>query len=402
MTIGAACRILSCLAVLAVAVPPLPASAEGADWKPLLGATPLDDAEADSRGWARRSFALGSPAIDFTTFAPADATIETAPLDDRAPAGTLGKLKTVAKIKLAEADAPVEATIIAIQLSYAAAAPRVCDWMLSEAGYRISESRARPGLAEAQSLGFTYDGERRTGGAFGACFTRGETVLATVFLFDLGGDKPARDRTVTAARGFASGFLTNMAFADGKPSAFAADQITQLDLKLGTDVLPIAFPSAYTVRINDFQGPLPAELHLGLGTEDSTRGVLWFSAQERFGEMDFDVAGQKVADIFARTQSDRLRSPTLQSQGPAPALDAAGIKARTYLFTIERADSDSETGGGLEVTMVAHRGRFFALVLWTSKPASLERAVFFSRLRGLTAYDMVGEALVRALSEKTP
>lgn len=365
--------------------------------KPLLSMTPLDPAAARERGLERREFNFGDKALSFTSYLPAAAKIETATIDTSEPLTGIGRIRIVGKI--AFPDTPqVEATITAFQLASVANPARVCAHQAEQIGYSVAASATTSDLAQAQVLAFATRDGRRTQGAFGQCYARGERLLSIYVLIDLrdAKDNDAARTILNRARDLASPIVANLAFADEQPSSFR-DGLGEAKLRgLGRDLV-LAFPKSWQVAINDFTGRLPAELHLTRSSGDKSRGALWLAAQERAEQPDLDKLGPAlIADYFAQ-QSKGTQAPMLLVAGEDPLFSNAGIAARSFRFSLK--DKAGKNAGDILAILLWHKNRLYVVSLWSPWPASADANIFYSRLPGLTAYDMMTTQLRAHLLE---
>lgn len=351
----------------------------------------LTEAEAKSRGWVKKRFEIGPPEISFETFVPADAKVATARMEPKAAPSGLGDIKGVAKIRLG--DAPVEATITAFDLAHPGAATLICDWGMEEAGYETHRRVDTPGLTTAERLGGVQKGGKPVDGAFLTCVNRGRFLLTFLFKYD-----PAKgDDAVAAVRGFAGVFLSNIVVDDGKDSSFAPGQITEVPIVIGQDRRTLSVPKGWEVRINDFTGSLPAELHLIREEGGKPKGLVWFGVREMAEKPELDeIVILLIRDYFAK-QSD-ARPPE-----PGQAWDEfdfkdAGFLQQGYRFSV--TSKNGKEGGDIEAFVVWHEGRLYVASLWSPVAKSDERNVFFTRLPGLTAHAFVKRALLAHLKRE--
>ncbi|WP_433762909.1 hypothetical protein [Brucella anthropi] len=69
-----------------------------------------------------------------------------------------------------------------------------------------------------------------------------------------------------------------------------------------------------------------------------------------------------------------------------------GIASRTFRFSVEdRLGSDA---GDIEATVVWHNGQLSVLTLWSAWATADNRNTFFSRLPGLTVYEIVRQEVL--------
>lgn len=362
-------------------------AAEGLLPRPLLSMAPIDDAGARERGFERREFDFGDAALGFTTYLPASAKVETTTVDTSQPPSGVGRIRIVGKI--AFPDAPqVEATITAFQLASVANPARICAYQAEQVGYSVASSATTNDLSQAQILAFATRDGRRTQGAFGQCYARGGSLLSVYVLIDLREAKTADEARsiLNRARDIASPIVANLAFADKQPSGFRNGLGEAALHGLGRD-LALTFPKIWQVAINDFTGRLPAELHLTRTSTGKSTGAFWVAAQERPEQPDLDKLGPTlIADYFAQ-QSKDAQAPELLVAAEDPLFKSVGIAARSFRFSLK--DKAGKDAGDILATLFWHRGRLYVVSLWSPWSPSADSNVFYSRLPGLTAYDMV-------------
>ena len=374
----------SAVALTLVLLFPGPVVAQSDKPESLLPLLELSDEQAKSRGWVKRRFEIGPPEISFETFVPADAKIGTARMEPKPVPSGLGDLKSVAKIRLG--DAPVEATIVAFDLAHPSAATLICQWGMDEAGYETRRRVDAPRLTHAERLGLRKkDGKAE--GVFLACSNRSRFVLTFLFAYDL----TKGDDAVTAVRGFASAFLGNLVFDEGKGASFAPGQLGEIPLAIGQDRRMLPVPNGWDVRINDFNGSLPAELHLFREEEGKPKGLVWLAVREMAEKPDLDsIAAPLIRDYFAK-QSD-ARPPEPRQAWDEFDFKNAGILQQGYRFAV--TGKDGKDAGDIEAFLAWHEGRLYVATLWSPVAKSDERNAFFTRLPGLTAYAFVKGTLL--------
>lgn len=392
------------LVPLALAVLSQACLAAAAPAPSLLPLTPLDDASAAQRGWVPHAFALGVPALDFSTYVPANATVEVSPLsaDRRLEAGNAAQLRVVARVTLPEDGVPVKATVTTFQVPTAPAAARICTWLLEEAGYRVSAGTGSNDLTTAQRVGHVIDNAgRRQATGLSACYVRGDHVLTLAFLLDNRGAAGDAQRLAwsEAAADFASGMLSNLTFANGKPAAHADAQLRRIPAVIGKNNLGLVVPDAWDVRINDFQGELPAELHLTRGVDHASQGSVWLAAipaPRPPTPQELTAMGKRLFPGYLMGQTPDLRAYAPAMHAADPVLQQHGIASQHFRFPV--TNREGERAGDLIGLLAWHEQTVYALSLWSSIGASTQRHEFFSRLPGLSAYDMLHAALTRHLA----
>lgn len=366
------------------------ASAEQADQQ--AAAAPL------AEGWVRKSFDFGVEALDFEAAVPAGTSVETTAMKPR-ETGTAGKIVIVGKVYPAKTGLPVEVTIQAFDLAVPAVASRICAHEAEIAGYTPRGRRATPDLSEAELFATKSDGNKPAGGVFSRCMTRGDKVLVTHFLFDVSGvtDKKELENRTSQAQDYYKTFISSIVFADGQSPGYR-DTLREIPVTIGRDQVRLNVPDVWQVPINDFRGPLPAELHL-LRKNDSgaDTGLLWLWVEERSGQPDLEeLAPRLIGNYFVR-QSPDAAHPELLSVGEDPELREAGIVSRSFRFSAK--NKAGEDIGEILATAFWHDKRLYVLSLWSHWTPAADRNIFFSRLPGLTAFDLISAKLAGVMKE---
>lgn len=347
----------------------------------------LTEEQAKSRGWVRKRFEIGPPEIRFETFVPGDAKVETARMEPKPVVSGLADIKTVAKVTLG--DAPVGVTVTAFDLAHPGAATLVCDWGLEEAGYETTRRTDAPRLTHGQRLGFRRKDGKAEKGAFIACMNNGRILLTFLFTFD-----PTSDDAVTAVRGFAGAFLGSLVFESSEVPSFAPGQLNEVPIVIGQDRRQLPVPKGWEVRINDFTGSLPAELHLIREEGGKPKGLVWLGVREMAEKPDLDkIVTPLIRDYFAK-QSD-ARPPEPRQAWDEFDVKEAGILQQGYRFAV--TDKNGKDAGDIEAFLAWHEGRLHVVTLWSPIAKSVERNAFFTRLPGLTAYAFLKRTLLAHL-----
>ncbi|NGN45302.1 hypothetical protein G6N74_30075 [Mesorhizobium sp. CGMCC 1.15528] len=355
-------------------------------------------AESTGEGWVKKRFDFGAEDLAFEAAVPADASVKTTTMPPR-EAGTLGRIMIVGKIYPAKAGTPVEVTIQAFDLMAPAAASRVCAHEAEIAGYTLRARRAEPDLSDAELFAKKSDENRPIGGVFSRCMTRGNKMLVTHFLFDVSGvtDKDELDVRANQAQDYYKTFISSIVFADGHSPGYR-NMMREIPVTIGADKTTLSVPDVWQVPINDFHGHLPAELHLlRKNNSGEDTGLLWLAVQERKEQPDLEKLGPTlIGDYFIQQWPDAER-PVLLQGSEDPDMLESGVVSRSFRFSAK--NKAGEDIGEILATLIWHDGRLYVLSLWSRWAPAADRNTFFSRLPGLTAYDLISAKLVRTMTE---
>lgn len=359
--------------------------------------TNSEEAQPIENGWVRKTFNFGSEDINFQSLVPPEATVETVALGSPDP-DTIGKIKIVGKIQpVFDGNVPVEVTITAFDLVAPVAASRVCAYEVESAGYTLRSTKSAPDLSDMLIFATKSDGSRPIEGVFSQCFTRGNKVLALHFIFDVSKttDPEAADALVAKAQDYANTMLSNIAFTDGKPTGYGAG-MKEVPISIGTEKMNLSIPDLWNVAINDFHGPLPAEMHLVRRKDEKSVGAIWFAVREMKKQPDLDELGKTLIRDYFVLQSPDAKTAVPVSSGDDPVFTNLGVAARNFRFSVE--NKSGEDAGDILATLIWHEGRLYVVSVWSIWAPTGDRNIFFSRLPGLTAYDLITATLSEAIA----
>ena len=364
----------------------------------ILGLAGMSPAFAQSIGndWIRKTFDFGSEDINFETIVPPGAKVETTELGSSDP-GTIGKIKIIGKIYPADGDYPVEVTIKAFDLAAPASASRVCVYEIESAGYTPRSLNSAPDLSDARIFATKSNRSRPMEGAFSQCLMRGNKMLALHFTFDVSSAEnvEAADVLVTKAQDYANMILSNITFADGKPVGYG-DGMKDVPVTIAAEKLTLSVPVLWKVAINDFRGPLPAELHLlRQSSEGKSTGAIWLFVQDRKEQPDLEELGQALIRDYLVQQLPNAKPPVMLASGEEPVFTKAGVAGRNFRFSVK--SKSEEDMGDILATLIWHDGRLYVFSLWSAWNTTGDSNNFYSRLPGLTAYDLISVALTRTI-----
>jgi hypothetical protein len=107
---------------------------------------------------------------------------------------------------------------------------------------------------------------------------------------------------------------------------------------------------------------------------------------------DLETSGAAIVKDYFVKQTPDGRAPVLLASGEDSALAEQGIASRTFRFSVE--NREGKDAGDIEATVVWHNGRLSVLTLWSAWTSEANRNAFFSRLPGLTVYDIVRQEVL--------
>ncbi|TDK29595.1 hypothetical protein E2F50_22405 [Rhizobium deserti] len=311
------------------------------------------------------------------------------------PLATIDAVAAPGRTELAKVSVPddrdmFELIVIAFRPGFAAEAPAVSEQILMEEGYEITGSR-HTSLTSADAKGKTLDESKVAKHARSLCQTRGETVFC---LFMQG--------NAEYATGFdeqASMLAQSLTFSGGSEQGFAANQIAHLDLALGDNgMLPLAFPSAFSVATNDFSGSLPGTLRLQQGSPDNPSSVILLSASTGKAPSSAEAIDSVADGIISGWLDENaalFASPVLASEGDLVGLKAGDL-GRTYAYVV-----DKQVGGRqaqIRLSLFASNGVRYSVLMVTHYSQEVdETGPFIVRLGGVTGYDLVMESILSQL-----
>ncbi|RJG40635.1 hypothetical protein [Mesorhizobium sp. DCY119] len=351
-----------------------------------------DDASPKDSAWVARKFDFSVPALNFESSVSRDATVETVPMELTEP-GTIGKVKVIGKIAPGKGDLKVETTMVGYNLQAPATALRICSFDVEAVGYTLRIYRTAPDLTEAKLLAKKTVNGKPQSAALGYCFARAQQALGIYFMVDVSSaaSEEAADDLVRRADEYAASFIDNLSWENGQQSSFGEDLQT-VPLHIGDKQIRLSTPNGWDIPINDFRGPLPAELHMVRRKNGKDVGLVWLFVQDMKEKPDLETAGAAIVKDYFVKQTPGAQAPVLLSSGEDSTLTEQGIAARTFRFSVE--NREGKDAGDIEATVVWHNGRLSVLTLWSAWTSAANRNTFFSRLPGLTVYDIVRQEVL--------
>ncbi len=347
---------------------------------------------ADERRSVLRTFDFSVSALNFESAVPWDATVETVPMDAAEP-GTIGKVKIIGKVTSGGSVPKVETTIVGYDLQAPAAALRICSFEAETSGYTPRFSKVAADLTEAQLLANKSKNGKPQSATISYCFARESHALAIHFIVDVSSaaTKEAANDLVNQTDDYARSFIESLSWKNGRQSSFGED-LQIVPLRIGEREIQLQIPHGWGIPINDFHGALPAELHLVRRKEGKDVGLAWLFVQDMSEKPNLETSGAAIVKDYFVKQTPDAQPPVLISSEEDAALAEQGIDARNFRFAVE--DKQGKDAGDIEATVVWRQGRLSVLTLWSAWRLSADRDSFFSRLPGLTVYDIVRNAML--------
>ncbi|WP_157743517.1 hypothetical protein [Ochrobactrum quorumnocens] len=351
-----------------------------------------DDASSKDGAWVARKFDFSMPALNFESSVSRDETVETVPMEPTEP-GTIGKVKVIGKIAPGKGDLKVETTMVGYDLQAPATALRICSFDVEAVGYTLRIYRTAPDLTEAKLLAKKAANGKPQSAALGYCFARAQQALGIYFMVDVSSaaSEEAADDLVRRADEYAASFIDNLSWENGRQSSFGEDLQT-VPLLIGDKEIRLSIPNGWDIPINEFRGALPAELHMVRRKNGKDVGLVWLFVQDMKEKPDLDTSGAAIVKDYFVKQTPDARAPVLLASGEDSTLAEQGIASRTFRFSVE--NKQGSDAGDIEATVVWHNGRLSVLTLWSAWTSAADRNTFFSRLPGLTVYDIVRQEVL--------
>lgn len=310
------------------------------------------------------------------------------------PPDTIGNVKVIGKITSDKNNPEIETSILGYNLPAPATAWRLCTFEVEALGYVPRISKSSDDLTEVGLLAQKADNGKPKSAAISYCFVREKQAVGVFFIVDVShaASMDAANNLVHKADRYATALIDSLSWADGQQSSFGRE-MQEIPLRIGVKEHRIRIPKGWDVPINDFHGPLPAELHMVRRKNGKDVGLVWLFVQNMKEKPDLETAGAAlVKDYFVKQTSD-ARSPVMLSSDEDSALAAQGFAARTFRFSVE--DQKGRDAGDIEALVAWKHGQLSVLTLWSAWTASADRNTFFSRLPGLSVYDILRQAVLK-------
>lgn len=352
-----------------------------------------NDASPDGGPRVTRQFDFSAPALNFESSVPRDAKVQTAPMEPNPP-DTIGNVKVIGKITSDKNNPEIETSILGYTLPAPATAWRLCTFEVEALGYVPRISKSSDDLTEVGLLAQKADNGKPKSAAISYCFVREKQAVGVFFIVDVSraASMDAANNLVHEADQYATALIDSLSWANGQQSSFGRE-MQDIPLRIGNVEHRIRIPDGWDIPINDFHGPLPAELHMVRRKNGKDVGLVWLFVQNMKEKPDLETAGATlVKDYFVKQTSD-AQPPVLVSSEEDSALADQGFAARTFRFSVE--DKKGRDAGDIEALVAWKHGQLSVLTLWSAWTASADRNTFFSRLPGLSVYDILRQAVVK-------
>lgn len=347
-------------------------------------------------GWKKQAFDFGAADLRGDIALPNDAALQAAHFQPRQE-GTAGRSTVVGKIA-SSATVPADVTVMAFDLEYPATPLRVCAYEAQAAGLDVVSQSVTDDQSSASLRSVKAKNGKFEQVGFTRCLTRGTKLLAFHFATEPAG--AGEDSAVSAGEmieTIAATMFKGLTFADGKPVSHW-EGMTDISLKLGEQSAILKTTSAWTVAINDFNGTVPAELHLVRKRDGKDAGLVWLGVSEVSAGFDMARDEQRLLREFLKKQSPDFGEAKLLSNDRLALPGGAGGERNRFRFEI--ASKSGGEAGDVLATVTRNGGRLHVVAWWSPPISGDERARFMARLPGFTAYDLALEATNRLMAAR--
>ncbi|MEO9862796.1 hypothetical protein [Yoonia sp.] len=341
----------------------------------------------DDFDWETRAFDFADPLLNFSTSVVRGASIDTVPMNRPAP-GTIGNIGNIGLVK--EPREWLKVTIVGYALASPAAPEALCRYEIEADGYRIRNIRSTPDMTMTEAFATKANDQQQTTGAFTRCYARGQSALTVHVLFDVSDITTQDAYDARRAAGFEvyQKFVERLDFADGAAPNFG-DNLLDVPVTLGEQTIAFAVPAIWDVPINDFTGPLPAEMQmLRSGEGGPTKGLMWLHVVE--GDQPIDL--EEVAERFVVQYFQNMDDAALTLEVVSNTVDDTVPELAARVVRVNVAE-----GGDIEASVIWHDGRLHVLGLWQNFDPPTDKMQFFTRLPALSSFVMMKNSLVRSL-----
>ncbi|MEJ5018906.1 hypothetical protein WH297_04035 [Ochrobactrum vermis] len=351
----------------------------------------------ETNGWSLKTFDFGDDDINFETYVPDTAKVQITTMRELDASREIGSVRIIGKIRLA--DAPIEATIKGYRLTTPASAARVCAYEIETSGYTLRQISSVADYSATQAFAVQPAETPYKSGVFSQCFSRGDKVLTFHVVADLAkaANDGERKEIGKIAHNVAGALFTNLIFSNGRVQAYD-EYLKRIDIRIGRQTVALTVPDIWKVAINDFKGSLPAELHLQREKDGRTEGLFWLFAQDRKDKPDIQEIGPALIRDYFVQQSPDVKPPTLLASSEDEDFKKAGVASRQFRFSVTK--KDGEDSGDLIANVIWHDQKLYVTSIWSRVSPSGDPNTFFSRLPGLTAFDLVQASLLQAVTNR--
>ncbi|MVA54706.1 hypothetical protein [Agrobacterium vitis] len=354
--------------------------------------TVFSEANAAEGAWKKHVFDFNNSSLNFETDVPGDSTVETVTMEDAEP-GSIGRVKIVGKVTPGTDGQQVETTIVAYDLRSPPAALRICKFETELDGYTPRSTFTSQDLTEANVFATQSDNGKPKGAILSHCFARGTNALAIHFVVKVSGEptQDAAKKALSELDGYSIAFLRNLQFSDGKQANFG-DSMQSVPLNIGERKIDLQIPTGWEIPINDFRGPLPAELHMIRRSGDQDVGLIWLFVQPMAEKPDMEKTGAEIIRNYFVKQTSDVDAPVLLGTNENSTLSEQGLTNREFRFSVKTLKG--EDIGVIDATAVWKDNQLAVIAEWSTWGQTARRNEFFSRLPGMTAYDLVRSAVL--------
>lgn len=359
---------------------------------PVLLFSSVVTAKAEDIGWRKHLFDFRVPALNFETQVPADAKAETVPMAEMEP-GSIGRVKIIGKVTPGGGGQQVETTIVGYDLKSPPAAARLCKYEAEIAGYTPRLIDTASDLTEAKVFATQSENGEPKSAILSTCFAKGKNALAIHFIVNVTGEpKPERaKKALQDLDTYSAAFLKEFQFSDGKQANFGSD-MQSVPLQIDERKIDLQISKDWDVPINDFHGPLPAELHLLRRSQNKDVGLIWLNVQKRAEKPDLEKTGTEIIRNYFVKQAPDVETPVLLDVSQNAAMSEKKLDNREFRFSAK--NKKGEDIGVIDATAVWKDGQLIVVSQWSTWAETASRNDFFTRLPGMTAYDLVRSAVL--------
>ncbi len=350
------------------------------------------EASAAEGAWKKHVFEFNNPSLNFETEVPDNATVETVTMEDAEP-GSIGRVKIVGKVTPGADGQRVETTIMAYDLRSPPAALRICKFEAELDGYTPRSTFTSPDLTEAKVFATQSDKGKPKAAILSHCFAKGRIALAIHFVVEIIGEPTpeAAKKALNELDGYSIAFLKKFQFSDGKQANFG-DDMQRVPLRIGERKIDLQIPPGWEIPINDFLGPLPAELHMIRRSDDRAVGLIWLIVLPMAEKPDLEKTGAEIIKNYFVKQTPDAAAPVILRTNENPALSEAELANCEFRFAVKNLKG--EDIGVIDATVVWKDNQLAVISEWSTWVETARRNDFFSRLPGMTAYDLVRSAVL--------
>ncbi|KQO75125.1 hypothetical protein [Rhizobium sp. Leaf262] len=347
---------------------------------------------ASDHNWRKHLFDFNVSSLNFETDVPVESNVQTVPMGAMEP-GTIGSMKIVGKVAPTVDGPQIETTIMAYELLSPPAALPICKYEAEIAGYTPRSIATSPDITEAEVFATQSENGKPKSAILSQCFSKGKNALAIHFIVNIVGEptKETAKNALVELDAYSSTFLKNLRFSDGKQANFG-DDMQPVSLRIGERKIDLQIPRDWEVPINDFPGRLPAELHMVRRSGGKDVGLVWLSVQEMKEKPDLETTGAAIIRDYFVKQTPDADSPILLGGNENSALSENGVANREFRFSVK--NRKNEDVGVIDATAVWTDGRLTVISHWSIWAEASRRNEFFSRLPGVTTYNLVRTAVL--------